>query len=269
MGSPKILRDIIASSGHRFDQLGGGFIDHPLGFVGKVRFSPTAARAVQQFSMLDGGDHVVRAAIRLKSDCGRYTCCAFLRPALTMHNSLAIYKYKSLLGAAAGAARLRNAFSSKLLHPDIVAEVFSHLFGVDIPSRTYNVLFVAEQRRGSNRVHYDGDTLTVDWSISPEELTIYRSMLERLRARLESVAEEVNIETAITDEWLWSAAHHSCTTPMGSAANDLIDRDLRLRFCENVYVCDGSVIQEHSYANTGLTIAQMALRLARTVLQRH
>jgi hypothetical protein len=29
-----------------------------------------------------------------------------------------------------------------------------------------------------------------------------------------------------------------------------------------VYVCDGSVIQEHSYANTGLTIGQLALRLS-------
>jgi choline dehydrogenase-like flavoprotein len=39
-----------------------------------------------------------------------------------------------------------------------------------------------------------------------------------------------------------------------------------LKCCDNVYVCDGSVIQEHSYANTGLTIGQLALRLAERVL---
>jgi choline dehydrogenase-like flavoprotein len=32
-----------------------------------------------------------------------------------------------------------------------------------------------------------------------------------------------------------------------------------------VFVCDGSIIQEHSYANTGLTIGQLAMRLAERV----
>jgi choline dehydrogenase-like flavoprotein len=147
--------------------------------------------------------------------------------------------------------------------------VFSHVFGVDIPSRTYNVLFVAEQRPGDGRVYYDGDDLRVDWSISAEELAIYQSLLARLGDILSNVAEEVNIQTAITEDWLWSGAHHSSTTPLGSTAAGLVDRSLRLKFCDNVYVCDGSVIQEHSYANTGLTIGQLALRLARDVLGSH
>jgi choline dehydrogenase-like flavoprotein len=269
MGSPKVLRDIIGASGEKFDGLGAGFIDHPLGFVGKVRFKQDTTDAVDQLSMQDRGDYVIRSALRLKSDCGRYTCCVFLRPALTIHNSLSIYKYKSLLGATTGLTRVRNAFSWKLLHPDIIAEVFSHALGMNIPSRTYNVLFVGEQRRGRSRVYYDGDRLRVDWSISDEELSIYRSLLRKLSDVLANVAERVNIEPNLTDEWLWSGAHHSCTTSLGHTAHDLVDTDLKLRFCDNVYVCDGSVIQEHSYANTGLTIGQLALRLASTVVARH
>ena len=269
MGSPKILRDIIQAAGHRFENLGRGFIDHPLGFVGKVRFKKDVAAGIRRLSMTDKGDYLIRTAIRLKSECGRYTCCAFFRPALTIHNSLAVYKYKSLLGAASGLARIRNALSWKVLHPDIIAEVFSHVVGVNIPSRTYNILFIAEQRRGSNRVYYDGDDLRVDWSISAEELAIYRSLLKRLNSILLNVAEQVNIETDITEDWLWSGAHHSCTTPLGSTSADLVDRNLKLKFCDNVYVCDGSVIQEHSYANTGLTIGALALRLARSVLVSH
>ena len=265
MGTPRILRDIITASGHRFESLGTGFIDHPLGFVGKVRFKKDAAGAMSRLSLIDRGDFVIRSALRLRSACGRYTCCVFLRPALTIHNSLSIYKYKSLLGATTGLTRIRNAISWKLLHPDIVAEVVSHVFGVNVPSRTYNVLFVGEQRRGTSRVYYDGDNLRVDWSISPEELAVYRSLLQRLSDILQNVAEQVNIETALTEDWLWSGAHHSCTTPLGSAATDLVDENLKLKFCDNVYVCDGSVIQEHSYANTGLTIGQLALRLAKHV----
>lgn len=265
LGSPKILRDIIRESGHCFDRLGTGFIDHPMGFVGKVRFKKDVAGLISQLSLSDKGEYVSRSAIRLRSACGQYTCCAFFRPALTMDNRLSIYKYKSLLGASTGLARLRNAFSWKIFHSDIVSEIFSHLFGVNIPTRTYNILFIAEQKRGNNRVYYDGNDLRVDWSISAEEMDIYRSMLNKLRSMLQSVAEEVNIETHITDDWLWSAAHHSGTTPLGSSMEDLVDTDLKLKFCDNVFICDGSVIQEHSYANTGLTIGQLALRLARRV----
>jgi choline dehydrogenase-like flavoprotein len=266
MGSPKILREVIKSSGNRFDSLGTGFIDHPLGFVGKVRFKKEVAGVIRQLSLLDKGDYVSRSAIRLRSACGEYTCCVFFRPALTMDNRLAIFKYKSLLGASTGLARIRNAFSWKILHPDVIAEIFSHLFGVNIPSHTYSLLLIAEQKRGSNRVYYDGDNLRVDWSVSAEELAIYRSLLKKLNGMLSNVAEEVNIETGITEEWLWSCAHHSCTTTLGNSAEDLVDKDLKLKFCDNVFVCDGSVIQEQSYANTGLTIGQLALRLARRVL---
>jgi hypothetical protein len=269
MGTPRILGEIIRTSGHRHDALGRGFIDHPLGFVGKVRVKKGIADAVSRLSKLDCGDHEVQAVIRLKSDCGRYTCGAYFRPALTIHNSLAIYKYKSLLGATTGLTRLRNAASWKLLHPDIIAEVVSHVAGVHIPSRTYNILFVAEQRQGNSRIYYDRDGLRVDWAISADELEIYRSLLRKLSTMLSGVADAVNIETTITDDWLWSGAHHSGVTSLGDTAGELVDRNLRLKTCENVYVCDGSVIQEHSYANTGLTIAQLALRLTKQLRDRY
>lgn len=265
LGSPKILKEIIQASGHCFLSLGTGFIDHPMGFVGKVRFDKRVAGLIGKLSMYDKGDYVSRNAVRLRSACGQYTCCAFFRPALTMDNRLSVYKYKSLLGASSGFARFRNAFSRKIFHPDIVAEIFSHLFRVNIPSRTYNILFIAEQKRGNNRVYYDGENLRVDWSISADELAIYRTLLEKLQGMLLPVAEEVNLVTNITEDWLWSAAHHSCTVPLGSSAEDLVDEDLRLKFLDNVFVCDGSIIQEHSYANTGLAIGQLALRLAKRV----
>lgn len=265
-GSPRIIGDILHASGNSAAGLGTGFIDHPMGFVGKVRFTRDVAGLVRRLSIYDKGDYVSRNAIRLKSACGRYTCCAFFRPALTMDNRLAIYKYKSLLGASSGLARLKNALSFKIFHPDIVAEIVAHLFGVNIPSRTFNILFIAEQKRGGNRVYYDGDELRVDWSISTDELTVYRDLLKKLEDMLRPVAEEVNLVTEITEDWLWSAAHHSCTVALGDGPEALVDSDLKLKMLDNVFVCDGSIIQEHSYANTGLAIGQLALRLAGRVL---
>ena len=67
-------------------------------------------------------------------------------------------------------------------------------------------------------------------------------------------------------KWLWSSAHHSGTISLGTKEGDLVDKDLKLNVCDNVFVCDGSVIQEHSYANTGLTIGSLAMRLSERVL---
>ncbi|MGE4580677.1 MAG: GMC oxidoreductase [Desulfuromonadales bacterium] len=262
MGTPGVLQKMINAAGLSCHSAGGGFIDHPMGFVGKVRFKKDISSAFKKLSSYDMGDYVSRNAVRLKSGCGRYTAAAFFRPALTMDNRLDIYKYKSALGASAGLTRLKNAFSWKVFHPDIVAEIFAHLFGVSIPSRTFNILFIAEQKRSGNRVYYDNDQLHVDWSISAEEIGAYREMLNSLAVMLTDLSEEVNLHTEITDDWLWSAAHHSGTTPMGDGDDDLIDSDLKVKFCQNAFVCDGSVLQEHSYANTGLAIGQLAFRLA-------
>jgi choline dehydrogenase-like flavoprotein len=67
------------------------------------------------------------------------------------------------------------------------------------------------------------------------------------------------------DDWLWPDAHHSGTIPMGELPGGLVDEDLKLNFFDNVFICDGSIIQEHSYANTGLTTGALALRVAEPV----
>jgi len=262
LGTPGLVQKITQSVGEGGARAGTGFIDHPMGFVGKVKFKKGIADTIKKFSSYDKGEYVSRNAVRLKSACGRYSACAFFRPALTMDNRLAIYKYKSSLGASNGLARLKNIFSVKLFHPDIVAEIFAHLFGVNLPGRIYNIMFLAEQKRGGSSIREEGGSIQVDWTVADEEMSIYRTMLAELRQTLLDLADDVKIETDLSDEWLWSAAHHSGTTSIGSTENDLLDLNLKLKCCDNVYVCDGSVIQEHSYANTGLTIGQLALRLA-------
>jgi len=267
LGTPLLVKKLLDAMGHSYEQIGTGLADHPMGFVGKVKFKKEYAKLIKKFSLLDKGDYICRTAIRLKSLCGKYTCCAFFRPAFTMENKLPIYKYKSLLGASSGIDRIKNSFSTKLFHPDILAEIFSHMFGVSIPNRVYNILMIMEQKRGSNRISFDGANLIVDWCLTEKELSIYNEMLKKLYTMLLAISDDLKVQIPITDNWLWSAAHHSGTIPLGNKADDLIDKDLKLTFCNNAFVCDGSVIQEHSYANTGLTIGQLSMRLSERVLK--
>jgi hypothetical protein len=263
LGSPKIVADLLKSRGYCPNMAGIGLADHPMGFVGKMKAKPEFADAVQHMTYCNSGNYAFRTAVRIKSDCGKYTACAFFRPALTMQNRLAIYKYKSLLGAGRGIQRVRAAMSVKLFHPDILAEIFSHLTGMQVKSGVFNILVLFEQKRGENRVRYDGDNIIVDWRVSDQELALYNRMLRKLQCMLEPIAKELVIQVPLTEDWLWSAAHHSGTIAMGPPPGGLVHASLKLHGFENVYVCDGSVIQEHSYANTGLTIGQMALYVAR------
>jgi choline dehydrogenase-like flavoprotein len=262
LGTPIVLKKLLDSLSVESQSVGTGFIDHPMGFVGKIKIKKEHSGAMKKFAAWDRGDYVSRSAIRLKSICGRYTACAFLRPALTMGNRLEIYKYKSALGAGSGLDRLKAMFSWKLFHPDILAEIVAHLTGKPLPSRIYNMLLIADQKRGDNRVYEKDGRIHVDWTISDEEIQIYRQMLIDLKGMLSEITDDININTEITSDWLWSAAHHSGTVSVGSAEDALLDTNLKLKCCDNVYVCDGSVLQEHSYANTGLAIGQLALRLA-------
>ena len=267
LGTPLLVKKVISAIGSPFDKIGTGLADHPIGFIGKVKFKKHITRSMNRLSALNKGNYICRTAIRLKSKCGKYTCGAFFRPALTMGNKLSIYKYKSLIGANSGLERIKNMFSLKIFHPDILAEIFSHLFGITIPGRIYNIILIFEQKRGKSNVSYENDSLNVDWSITKEELSIYNDMLLKLNNMLTDISDEINIITDLTEEWIWSAAHHSGTISLGNKAGDLVDKNLKLNACDNVFVCDGSVIQEHSYANTGLTIGALSMRLAERVLQ--
>lgn len=267
LGSPRLIEMIVPSRKNPGPVLGGGLMDHPMGFVGKVKFKKEIASLIDRLSLSDKASYQCRSAVRLKSDCGRYTGCVFFRPALTMDNRLSISKFKSSIGASSGRRRFKNICSAKILHPDIMAEIFTHLCGVNIPTRIYNILFLGEQKREGNSVSYDGDRIRVDWRISSAERSLFDGMLRKLKRMLSGIADAVDIIPRIGDDWLWSAAHHSGTISMGAAADSLVDKDLKLHGCDNVFVCDGSVIQEHSYANTGLTIGALALRLAENVLR--
>ena len=267
LGSPLLVKKALSATGQEPDHPGTGFIDHPMGFVGKVKFKKEFSEKIKKLCLFNKGDYEFRTAIRLKSDCGKFTCGVFLRPALTMENDLAIYKFKSALGASNGMERYKNAFSMKLFHPDIIAEIVSHLFGFNLPSRTYNILFIGEQKRGNNRVFYTDGRLKVDWCVTEEEISIYNALLKKLSGMLSNISDNLNIKIDLTEDWLWSAAHHSGTISLGDSTDTLVDKNLKLNSCENTFVCDGSIIQEHSYANTGLAIGQLAIRLVERIKQ--
>ncbi|MEM7432671.1 MAG: GMC oxidoreductase [Pseudomonadota bacterium] len=261
LGTPIVLNKVLGEMPVNHTADGHGLIDHPMGFVGKVRFPRSLKSDVSQFSLASRGTYHTRSLLRLKSECGHYTGCIFLRPAFTMENSLESHIYKSQLGASSGLERLKNAMSKRLFHPDVLAEAFTRLSGFSPPTQIYSVLFLGEQRNSRNAVYAKDEQLHVDWQVHADEIEIYSNMLEKFRSMIQDFAEDISLTPELTQNWLWSGAHHSGTT-------HCVDENLLVDGTENLYVCDASVIHEHSYANTGLTIGSLAFRLCEHIAGR-
>ena len=160
--------------------------------------------------------------------------------------------------------------------------VNKYTYGIRLPVLRDKVLALNEPQRGDVMVFFPphmNDTYFIKRVVGlPGDTVTYRNKtlfingeklahetLAQLRDVFTPVAEDLVVEMPIDESWLWSGAHHSGTISLGGSGEDIVDSGLRVTGSDNVYVCDASIIQEHSYVNTGLTIAQLAYRLVATI----
>jgi choline dehydrogenase-like flavoprotein len=103
-------------------------------------------------------------------------------------------------------------------------------------------------------------TFGVRWTITAEDC---RSLERFLAAFFESYAEQFESYTVFPafGTRLDSAGHHSGACRMAASATEgVVDAALRVFGTENLFVADGSVLPYSGHANTGLTIAALALK---------
>ena len=250
LGTPRLLKKL------NLLQSGMSFIDHPMGFVGKVQikrnflelFSSLVSRKVS------GGE--VKTAI--VCDIGGLRSALYFRPAFLNSNNKSIVKYKSLLGASSGVELINNLFDKRIFHPDIISEVAYKLFGLHFRRSVLSLMLVCEQIKTNNLLSMDRAELR----ISSEEINIYRQHICYYNKLLAGYCQSMDIEESLSEADLWSAAHYSG----GDCLSDVVDADsLKYVDLDNLYVCDGSVLSSHSYTNTGLEIVARALKLAESI----
>lgn len=250
LGTPRLLKQL------NLLQSDMGFIDHPMGFIGKVQVK---RKFLELFSSLvsrkvSGGE----AKIALVCDMGGLRSALYFRPAFLNSNSKSIIKYKSLLGASSGMELIKSLFDKRLFHPDIVSEVVYKLFGLHLRRSVLSLMLVCEQKKTNNLLSMDRAELR----ISSEEINVYRQHICYYKKLLAGYCQGMDIEERLSEDDLWSAAHYSG----GDCLSDVVDADsLKYVDLDNLYVCDGSVLSSHSYTNTGLEIVARALKLADSI----
>ncbi len=260
IGSVHVVSSLLDFSGIETKDFGKGLIDHPMGFLGKIKVKKNFRQLFQSLCHHEMPEYTSRCGIVVKSQDLNHIF--YFRPAMSMTNKLSLYKFKSALGVSTWKQRFKMMLDPKFYHPDILIEIISHLFKVALPTRHFAVWGVFEQKRSPERsvLVTKNDTDYIDWSINDTEFKSYSEALNMLESILQPYTDEIKFVRSNLEPYLWSAAHHSSTVSYGTESWEL-DDNLKLNAFQNVYVCDGSVIEQNAYVNTGLLIGQLSQRL--------
>jgi choline dehydrogenase-like flavoprotein len=111
----------------------------------------------------------------------------------------------------------------------------------------------------------DDGRFGIQWRVSAEDC---RSLEGFLAAFFENYAgqfESFRVFPGMSAR-LDSAGHHSGACRMSAIASEgVVDSDLRVFGIDNLFVADGSTLPYSGHANTGLTIAALALKCCEAV----
>lgn len=265
LGSPKILLQSTPEC-PPLERLPVGryIIDHPSGFVFKAKLRRREDLA-PLFGLRRAG-HKLRYGFALHpdrlGDAHFRNHVLYLRPALTMKDPGAYDFLKRKLVAYRG--RFLGPLDLVYLarHGDLLFDALNFRYGLSYSTRYVSGLVFAEQFPDESRCMRqarDG-TFGIRWKVTAEDS---RSLERFLAAFFESYAEQFESYTVFPalETRLDSAGHHSGACRMASsAAGGVVDADLRVFGTDNLFVADGSILPYSGHANTGLTIAALALK---------
>jgi choline dehydrogenase-like flavoprotein len=147
---------------------------------------------------------------------------------------------------------------------DLLIEAASHKFNFNFPTKILSFNIVSEQMNMvSRRIQIDNNQLKLYWDFNARERESVRKFCATLVDAFPGEVQNVIISSAKSIPFT-ACAHHSGTMRMSSSSlTGVVDSNLKMFGFNNTYVCDGSVLPRTGYANTGLTIASLAIRLAR------
>lgn len=263
INSPSLVEKILAKSKCQLKGNGRNFIDHPMGFIGKIKIKPIYKNIFSKLSQKIYSGYTSRTGIVIKHKGKSHIF--YFRPAITKRNNLTIYKFKSKLGSSTWRQRFEMIFNKNILHPDIIQEIFSQIFKIRFVTTNFSFWAVFEQHPKDSFVCTEQTKInTISWDISTEEIEEYKEVIQVFLNTISKYIIDSDFDLTHLEQYLWSAAHHSGTCALGNN-NAVVDQNLKLNSLNNVYVCDGSVIPSHSYVNTGLTIAQLSLNLCELI----
>jgi hypothetical protein len=264
LGTPIVLEGLAAAAPvPALQNAGRLYEDHPIGFVGQATISVPLYRfwnlaapsgtlrflSVIRHKGLDFSFQLRPSALSLREDRGIRMGSVITKLRNQMWNPL---HWIRLLG-----------------YWDDVMDIISIKTGIRIPTNHFSLFMQAGQvmsneRAVSGAVHPMSGRRLIHrkWVLSQEYRTTAQEAVDRFAHHLHPIARSVTIVPGWFES-LATGAHHSGTARMCHEPSEgVCDPNGRIHGLKNIYIADGSAIPGSGVANTGLTIAALALRLA-------
>jgi choline dehydrogenase-like flavoprotein len=275
--TPRLLLNSGRGPGQGFGagaaQTGRYLMDHPVGYFSQVVFHKqqsapfgppvTDMRAHFGFALQPELQHRFRLP-------NHYV---FIRPGTGSAKAP-----NALLRSFLGVRKLTDLSLRQLLplvtSPYILQRVARERLGIGTATRFGDIYVMAEQAPSpfsrvtlSDRLRdrFGYPIAQVDWRIPQNEWDHFGEYFSLIAKGLGADERIASLRLDGAEEWpqvLSSAAHHLGTARMAATPRrGVVDADLRVFGCSNLFVCDGSVFPTAGGTNPSLTISALALRL--------
>lgn len=256
LSSPPLLSATAQQAGLHLPAIGRYYHDHPMSWVGQLTLGIKLHDVWNYSAPAIGGELRIPFVTRVGD-----TKFAFYMRTRELHRHRAARV--ALRELRARPTALRN-YWHVMRTTRSTLEVLAFRFGIQLPTSTFSILMVAEQPP-SDALSLSGcpdGSIMRNWTLAPDFADQVGEALRKLVAALEDHVVKFTPEP----DWqkqLHTAAHHSGSCRMANTPDEgVCDRDLTVFGTDNLHVCDGSALPTSGYANTGLMIGALALRLA-------
>jgi hypothetical protein len=262
LGTPLLLKELAEHLPlNALQQAGLNYEDHPSAFVGEVTLDVPVYKLWNYSAPGTGGN--LRLPLVVKQD--GLEISFQLRPAAIYNrNSSSREKVVSVLTELRNDPYNPRTYFRLVSQWDDILDILSFKFRIQLPTRHYSLLMVAEQPSSAFRAVWRNNGAKFiyrKWEIDENYISTLQKSIRQLITNLGGKVKN----STVFPSWpknLFSSSHHSGTARMAlSPEEGVCDLNGRVFGLENLYVCDGSLIPASGYANTGLTIAALALRM--------
>lgn len=244
---------------------GAHYEDHPMTFVGEVEVTVPLYRLWNY--RVPGTDGNLRLPLVVKR-AGLHMSFQ-LRPAANYYRASRREQVGSVLNDLRRNPWNPLHYARLFKHWDDILDILSFKFGIHLPTRHYTLLLCAQMPTAPERSVWSQPAQDGAGEAGVRCWTLPQAFREQMDQAVQDVLAwlaPVTRSARIFSGWqgdLRSAAHHSGTARLSADATaGACDVDGRVHGMANLYVCDGALIPASGIANTGLTIAALALRLA-------
>ncbi|HEY8061365.1 MAG TPA: hypothetical protein VID74_01145 [Gemmatimonadales bacterium] len=238
----------------------GGYHDHPMAYVAKLRLR--ADSTLREISCRDTTAGSIRSGFVYEA--AGLKAVFYLRPALTLDLKSITGEARYLLSDLRNAPFSPRKIGQLLTNIEALREALLFKTRAGFRGDYYSVLMLGEQGAIASRgiEVSDGGIPALNWQVTAAERAAYQRAFAQFLDEMTGQIADSNVIAA--DQWEYrTAAHHS------GAARDLLapsDRSdlgyFAVAGLPAVSVCDASLLRRGGIANSGLTLVALCHQLA-------